>query len=208
MKKTYLLSSVLFAAIVAASGCGDNAKPGRIYMPDMAYSRAYETYSSNPLFRDNQTNRTPVAGTIARDQVLPFHIPKDAPGDTVNYVKSKSVPNPLPPLDSAGLAEAERLYLIYCGICHGPKLDGNGPLWKNGDGPFTAAPKNLMDPAVVSMPDGQIFYSVTYGKNKMGSYASQLSTKQRWMVIHYIKTQQMKTAAPAPAAVKDSTAKK
>ncbi|MES1216133.1 MAG: cytochrome c, partial [Bacteroidota bacterium] len=102
----------------------------------------------------------------------------------------------------------ERLYLVNCGICHGTKLDGNGPLWKGGDGPYPSAPKNLVGDAVVSkMPEGQMFYSVTYGKNLMGSYASQLSTKQRWMVIAYIKSQQTK-AAPAEAtpAKADSTA--
>ena len=206
MKKLSIISLVFFSGVAIIS-C-DKSKPGRAYMPDMAYSRAYETYSENPIFADHQTNRFPVAGTVARDQVLPFHIPKDLPGDTANYVKAKSVPNPIPALDSAEMAEAERLYLIYCGICHGPKLDGNGPLWKDGTGPFTAAPKNLMDPAVVAMPDGQIFYSVTYGKNKMGSYASQLTSKQRWCVIHYVKGQQHKASAPAPTAAADSTAKK
>jgi hypothetical protein len=54
-----------------------------------------------------------------------------------------------------------------------------------------------------------MFYSVAYGKNLMGSYASQLSRKQRWMVIRYIKTKQMKakaTPAAAPAAA-DATKK-
>jgi hypothetical protein len=58
------------------------------------------------------------------------------------------------------------------------------------------------------MPEGTMFHSVTYGKGMMGSYASQLTTKQRWMVIHYIKEKQ-KMATPAtttPAAIKDSTA--
>jgi SNF family Na+-dependent transporter len=40
------------------------------------------------------------------------------------------------------------------------------------------------------MPEGQMFYSVAYGKNLMGSYASQLSKRQRWMVIKYIKNKQ------------------
>ena len=40
-----------------------------------------------------------------------------------------------------------------------------------------------------------MFYSVTYGKNKMGSYASQLSTAQRWMVIAYIKSKQAAAAS-------------
>jgi hypothetical protein len=55
-----------------------------------------------------------------------------------------------------------------------------------------------------SMPDGQMFYSLTYGKNLMGSYASQLSAKQRWMVITYIKIKQGKLK-PASEAVSDST---
>jgi hypothetical protein len=58
------------------------------------------------------------------------------------------------------------------------------------------------------MPDGQMFYSVTYGKNMMGSYASQLSTKERWMVIGYIKAQQnAKAAATQAKPAADSTAK-
>ena len=55
-----------------------------------------------------------------------------------------------------------------------------------------------------AMPEGQMFYSVMYGKNLMGSYASQLSRHQRWMVIRYIKMNQLKakaTAAPAAMAI-------
>jgi hypothetical protein len=52
-----------------------------------------------------------------------------------------------------------------------------------------------------------MFYSVTYGKNAMGSYASQLSTKQRWMIIHYIKEKQS-LANNKPAAADSSAAAK
>jgi hypothetical protein len=45
-----------------------------------------------------------------------------------------------------------------------------------------------------------MFYSVTYGKNKMGSYASQLNTEQRWMVIDYIKAKQAASKSGTPAA--------
>ena len=88
------------------------------------------------------------------------------------------------------MKNAERLYLVNCGICHGTKLDGNGPLWKGGNGPFPAAPKNFMDAAMKAMPEGTMFHSVTYGKEQMGSYASQLNTRQRWEVIAYIKSKQ------------------
>ncbi len=139
-------------------------------------------------------------------RLFPFDIPKDAAGDTTNYVASKSVRSPLSGLDDATMTEANRLYLVNCGICHGTKLDGNGPLYRGGDGPFPAKPATLVgDAKYEAMPEGQMYYSVTYGKNKMGSYASQLDTRQRWMVIAYIKSKQ---AAAHPAAASDSTGKK
>jgi mono/diheme cytochrome c family protein len=109
-------------------------------------------------------------------------------------------------LDGPTMTEANRLYLVNCGICHGTKLDGNGPLYRGGDGPFPAKPATLVgDAKYEAMPEGQMYYSVTYGKNKMGSYASQLDTRQRWMVIAYIKSKQ---AAAHPAPASDSTGKK
>ncbi len=208
MKKFAIISFCISAIVIFTISCSDvKRKRGKTYMPDMADSRAYETYSPSPVFVDGQTNREPVAGTVKRGEVLPFHIGMDKAGDTTNYVASRQVKNPLSALDSVQLKEAERLYLINCGICHGAKLDGDGPLYKGGDGPFPAAPKNLLaDPIVSVMPEGQMFYSVTYGKNLMGSYAAQLDTKQRWMVIAYIKSKQ---APPKPAAApEDSVAAK
>jgi mono/diheme cytochrome c family protein len=211
MKKLTIISFVAIITLVIAVGCSNvRREPGKVYMPDMAYSRAYETYSTSPVFVDGQTNREPVSGTVKRGDAYPFHIAIDKPGDTANYYASRSVKNPLPALNADDLKEAERLYLINCGICHGAKLDGNGPLYNGGDGPYPAKPATLVgDAKYEAMPEGQMYYSTTYGKNLMGSYASQLQPKQRWMVIAYIKSKQAKpAAAAAPAAVADSTAKK
>jgi mono/diheme cytochrome c family protein len=207
----------LIAVILAGSiGCDDVKRtPGRVYMPDMAYSRAYETYSVTPeekealLKKGIHFSNTPVPGTIKRGELFPFLITKDKEGDTSNYVASKQVLNPVPALTAPQMIEAQRLYLVNCGICHGPKLDGNGPLYRGGDGPYPAKPATLVgDAKYESMPEGQMYYSVTYGKNKMGSYASQLDTKQRWMVIHYIKSKQAARQAEASGATSDSTSKK
>lgn len=207
MKKLLIIAVAATATTIVA--CSDVKRtPGTIYMPDMAYSRAYETYADHSNLTEKGIHYTamPVAGTMARGAELPFHIAKDAAGDTTNYYASRAVPNPVDSMSEAETIEAERLYQINCGICHGSKLDGKGPLWKEGDGPYKAAPKNLIGDAIVSnMPDGQMFYSVTYGKNMMGSYASQLSRKQRWMVIKYIKNKQKEAkaaATSAPAATK------
>jgi mono/diheme cytochrome c family protein len=194
MKKVFI-SSVIIVAVTLAVSCSDvQRNPGRVYMPDMAYSRAYETYATTDSIRAELLKKgihfsnTPVPGTIKRGELFPFLLTKDAAGDSSNYVAAKQVKNPLTSMDTV---EAERLYLVNCAICHGPKLDGNGPLYKGGDGPFPAAPAQFIGKAQYEvMPAGQMFYSVTYGKNKMGSYASQLNTEQRWMVIAYIKSKQ------------------
>jgi mono/diheme cytochrome c family protein len=198
MKKLSIITVLSAAALIVS--CSDVKRtPGHVYMPDMATSRAYETYAdhSNLAEKGISYNSMPVAGTMARGEEMPFRIPKDKEGDSTNYVASKQVKNPYDSISKDDLAEAERLYLINCGICHGKALDGNGPLYNDGKGPYPVAPKNLKGDAVVSvMPEGQMFYSVTYGKGSMGSYASQLDRRQRWMVIKYIKMQQQGAKAP------------
>jgi hypothetical protein len=37
---------------------------GYDFIPDMVYSQAYETYSTNPNFKDSVTMRVPVNGTV------------------------------------------------------------------------------------------------------------------------------------------------
>jgi len=210
-KKLSILTLILAAILIVVSCSDIKRNPGRVYMPDMAYSRAYETYSvtaEQKAALEKQGihfSNIPVPGTIKRGELFPFPLEKDKEGDTTNYVASKQIKNPFPYLDEKQMVEAERLYLVNCGICHGQKLDGNGPLYNDGKGPFPAAPKNFVgDAGMLAMPEGQMFYSATYGKNKMGSYASQLDTRQRWMVIDYIKSKQAKPKSSGT----DSTAVK
>ena len=200
MKKILNITGCILLALVLISCDSTRRDPGRAYMPDMAYSTAYETYAPTERLEKKGVYFTgrPVEGTIARGDMMPYGLKNDSLG----YVQSAAVKSPLA-TGTTDMKNAERLYLINCGICHGTKLDGNGPLWKDGNGPFTAAPKNFMDAAMKAMPEGTMFHSATYGKGQMGSYASQLNTKQRWEVIAYIKSKQF----PAGAAA-DTTAAK
>ncbi len=162
--------------------------PGHVYAPDMTYSRAYESYSSNPNFGDGLTNRTPVAGAIARDHAMPDHL---AEGDSNAYKTYTTTAR----FSAAELKEGGRLFNIYCAICHGTGLDGNGPLYSSGK--FAAMPANFKDAKYLHVPVGQMYAGIKYGKNMMGSYASQLDPKQRWMVIAYIKKMQAENGGDA-----------
>jgi mono/diheme cytochrome c family protein len=202
MKKIGIILGAI--ALVVTVGCNKPRRnPGYVYMPDMAYSRAYETYASTQGLKDKgiHYNAMPVPGTVARGDQFAYTLTNDSAG----YEASRNVRNPLPQLDARQYLEAARLYQIHCAICHGAALDGNGPLYNGGQGPFQAAPRNFMtDPLMKTLSDGTFFHSITYGRNMMGSYASQLSTEQRWMIIHYIREKQG-MAGGTTAASADTT---
>ncbi|NSL89178.1 c-type cytochrome [Chitinophaga solisilvae] len=201
MKRTsniLIVAALATGAFLAACNRGEhNRKPGRIYMPDMYESRAYEFYSAR------LSGLKPVEGTVKRGEVLPYHL-KESDTALANLVK-----NPLT-ITPADLKEGERLFNIYCGICHGTALDGNGPLYKGGDGPYPAAPANLIAGAKAGFTEGRLFHVMTYGYNMMGSYASQLDREQRWKVAAYIRSKQpgaAPVAAEAAPAADSATAK-
>lgn len=176
--------SILLAGLLAGVGlisCNSGnmrRNPGKIYAPDMTYSRAYDAYTKNPNFADGQTSRVPTAGTIAVGHDLPDHLIE---GDTNAYKTMTTSYR----FNEAELKEGGRLYMIYCGICHGGDLDGNGPLYASGK--FPAMPANFKDAKYQAMSIGTMYAAIKYGKNLMGSYASQLNVKQRWQVIAYIR---------------------
>lgn len=212
-----LINFPLIAAITLialGSSCKDKRSTGSIYMPDMAYSRTYEAYDlldstlfTNDMFDKGGNkiyfNASPSAGTIKRGEMFPYTLPNDSAG----YAASATVQNPLVTLAADEMLEAGRLYNINCGVCHGAKGAANGPLAGKVGGII-----NLTLDQYKQMTDGTMFHSITYGKNNMGSYASQIDRKQRWMVIKYVRTLQEaggagtdSTAAVKPAA--GSTAK-
>ena len=193
MKKVFI--SVFSLASIYIVGCnGVDRKPGNIYMPDMGTSRAYETYDdhSNRASKGIKYNNLPVTGTVSRGEEMPYHLKDDSAG----YSASSTVVSPLQKLNATETLEAERLFLINCAICHGSKMDGNGPLYRGGEGPYAAKPATLVgDPKIEALSAGTIFHVQTYGKGQMGSYASQLSRKQRWMIASFIKSKQGASAS-------------
>jgi mono/diheme cytochrome c family protein len=206
---TFLTAIVIATIIVTVSSCDSKREPGKVYMPDMAYSRAYETYAEHDSakFTTDMSdaghkiyyNSQPVNGTVKRGELYPYTVPNDSNG-LLNL--SNLVKNPLPPLSKADSAEAGRLFNINCAVCHGAKGEANGPV---------AAKIGGVKSIIALSPtysDGRIFHVMAYGQGNMGSYASQLDRKQRWMIVQYIRTLEPKKEATATAAKPDSVVAK
>ena len=86
-------------------------------------------------------------------------------------------------LDGKLMARGRERFTIYCAPCHGALGDGQGIT--HGYGMVTTA--SYQDDRILQMPEGEIFNTITNGKNTMSSYADKLSPKDRWAVIAYVR---------------------
>lgn len=77
--------------------------------------------------------------------------------------------------------KGKTVYGIYCVMCHGAQGKGNGSLVSGG------AYVGVPDYSGLNITEGKMFHTLTYGKGQMGSYASQITPRERWEVISYIK---------------------
>lgn len=77
------------------------------------------------------------------------------------------------------------IFQTNCFTCHGEKGHGDGP----GSAALNPKPANLTSKAVQKQSDGAIYYKITTGfpPTAMISWRSNLSEKQRWEVVNYIR---------------------
>ncbi|WP_341654584.1 cytochrome c [Blattabacterium cuenoti] len=172
----------------------DKTQPNVVYMPDMYYSEAYEPYSDPysynkkdknikiPLFSKEKTSSLyPVEGTVSRNDL--FYNLINIKNKGLNYSKN-IIQNPLYSIHyekkEITIKKGKNLYQINCSICHGKNGDGQGELVKNEK--IFGIP-NYKDR---DLTIGSVYYVITYGKNNMNSYASQLNEIDRWRVSEYV----------------------
>jgi mono/diheme cytochrome c family protein len=179
--KSLLKITLVLGIVISFSSCKDNGAPNYQYMPNMYESVAYETYSESTAFNSpnglkGKEGQLPPVGTIKRGYV-PYEYPNTP--EAYNAVKAANLPSPLDPA-TIDMKKAQELFEIYCAICHGTAGDGKGNLVKQGK--FLGVP-SYADRVI---NEGSINHVINYGLNSMGSYANQLSQKERWMVAAYV----------------------
>jgi mono/diheme cytochrome c family protein len=174
---TVVVLMFALSSLTSCSSDGPQREPNTVYMPDMYYSKAYEPYSADPNGVDGLEARTPVDGTIKRGYV-PYEIPDSNEG----YLQSLSNKSPIATTEET-LAEGEHLFNIYCISCHGVNGDGQGKLVQNEM--YLGVP-SYAESRLPNITEGSIFHVETYGKNMMGSHASQLTSQERWKVAQHV----------------------
>ncbi len=171
MKNGFVAHLFAFSAIVLLSGCsGQHSKPNFLFMPDMFFSPALKA-------QEEGANRMPVKGTVPRGfQPYAYVGQPDLAG--------KELKNPLPRTE-ATYKRGQAKYNTYCIVCHGPTGEGDGSVV-----PKFPKPPSLNSEKVQKWPDGNLYHVISAGQNLMPSYASQVSTADRWAIIHFIRALQ------------------
>ena len=201
-----LLSIALIGAALGAATVGILGLPGRVshkppveiysdvYMPGMDHQPKLRPQSPNSFFANGVSSQLPPSGTVARSQPIEtvngkVYAFEDSPVNTgcetgtTNFVET----NPLA-VNEALLQRGHDRFDIYCAPCHGRLADGNGITKKVGG---MLAVANLHDKRIVEMTDGEIFNTITHGKNTMGAVGPLVPTQDRWAIIAYLRSLQL-----------------
>ena len=169
-------------------------KPPLYIFPDMERQPRLRPQTANAFFDDGMSSRLPVAGTVARSQpirvgeklVYPWQDTPLTTGlvtGTTNFVEL----NPLPVTDEL-LHRGQQVFDITCAACHSKVGDGNGTPKRIG---VMAVVGNLHDKRIVELTDGELFNTISYGKNLMQGYAGTLPIQDRWAAIVYLRALQL-----------------
>jgi mono/diheme cytochrome c family protein len=89
--------------------------------------------------------------------------------------------NPVP-ATADSLAKGEKLFGVYCFPCHGRSGQGDGPVASK-----MTKPANLTDSKYIKRKDGFFYEVIRSGSGLMPPYYEDVSPKERWCVVNYIR---------------------
>ncbi|HEY6169650.1 MAG TPA: cytochrome c [Verrucomicrobiae bacterium] len=200
-----LLALGVVATMSLAGRRGDiSRKPPLEFFDDMDRQLKLRPQTEGPFNADGRGSRLPITGTIARGERF-----EDTPFNTGRVTGTTNFIATLPvEITPAFLERGRERFNINCSPCHGAIGDGNGITKKIG---AMAVVANLHDQRIVQMADGELFSTITYGKNLMGPYGANVAIDDRWAIIAYVRALQLArlgTDADVPAEHKVDLNKK
>jgi mono/diheme cytochrome c family protein len=190
MRHVYLVTLfcvVLTVSILGFRGTLFTSAPMDVFpewaFPGMKHQPKPYSQGTSAFFADGRADRVPVAGTVQRGMLRE--------NDHLNHGKNaddsfaRGYPSDVT-VDFKLLERGQDRYTIYCAPCHGNVGDGNGITKKYGMG----STPTYHDDRLRQMTEGELFNTITLGKNTMYPYADKLAPADRWAVIAYVRALQ------------------
>jgi mono/diheme cytochrome c family protein len=196
MRNVYLVTAllvVLALSMLGLRGTKFTRPPLDVFpewaFPGMKHQSKYKHQAASKFFADGRADRPlppgvvissqgPAGQPLRNDDIL--YTGKEAGGAFVVRVPARLT------VDRTFLEHGRQSFTIYCAPCHGALGDGNGITKQYGMG----ATPTYHDDRLRQIADGDIFNTITNGKNNMLSYADKLLPQDRWAVVAYVRALQ------------------
>ena len=200
----FLLLGVAMVAVFGFRGQRSTGAPIEVF-PDMVRQPKVRAQAPLQFFADNRGSRVPVPGTVpigyemprpentpsgaaAGDEVARQRLSFSAGTDYYNTGKMSDrwgtgFPMPITP---EVMHRGRERFTINCAVCHGANAAGNGITKQYG----LTTVVTLQDERIRNMADGEIFDTISNGKNTMMAYGGNVTVADRWAVIAYLRALQ------------------
>jgi mono/diheme cytochrome c family protein len=154
----------------------------------MADQPRYEPYEESNFFPDGTSARPIPTGTVARG-----HLNEDTLlyQGRVNGELATTFPFQI---TRSVLEQGRERYNIFCSPCHDYVGTGNGMAVRRG---FRRGPPSFHSDRMRNEPPGHFFDVISNGFGAMNDYSMQITPRDRWAVVAYIRALQLSQNAPA-----------
>ncbi len=211
LKYFFVIFALVIVAIVSMAGFrGQFSKQPPIEIfPDMDRQPKVKAQVPSRFFADNRGARLPVKGTVPIGYSMPLHDEETGAivemGGPYKQIRFSAAPDYLNtgkigdqwgtgmPMEVtiAVMERGQERYNISCKVCHGAAGFGNGLATEYG----LAAVASFHDQRIKEMADGEIYNTITHGKNTMLGYGHNIQVPDRWAIIAYIRALQRSQSA-------------
>jgi len=196
----FLLGSCAVLAVAGFRG-GKTTQPPLQVFPDMDHQPKYQPQHPSPFFADGRGGQKWVEGTVPFGYTTPGRYLQAAARNAAYGSGFTNLPDYLHtgrigdvygdgiPVEVTAvlLDRGQERFNIHCSVCHGATGMGNGVVQNVANWATIA---NLQDERIRTMPDGQLYNTITNGKNTMGAYGPNIAVEDRWAIVAYLRALQ------------------
>jgi len=196
----FVLCMIAMVAVLGFRGQRSTQPPTEVF-PDMVRQPKVRAQAPLDFFADGRGPRLPVAGTVPvgyempkpKTEGSPPGMTGDAPEEAhmriafsagTDYFNTGKMGDqwgtgsPLP-VTRELMERGQQRFNITCAMCHGASAAGNGITKQYG----LATVVSLQDDRLRKMSDGEIFNTITNGKNTMMAYGPNIVVADRWLLL-------------------------
>jgi len=197
----FLIFGILVVLVISVAGWRGmkSSRPPIEVFPDMDHQPKVKAQTPSEFYADGQAARPPVPGTVP----LGYEGPKadgqegKSPYRNIEFSTGDDYENTGKMGDRWGtgfpkevtmevMARGQERYAIFCAVCHGATGAGNGMAQKFG----VNTVQSLLQERLRLVSDGEMFDTITHGKNTMLGYGDRIPVPDRWAIVAYVRALQ------------------